>query len=130
MTHEEKITWMAVWAAKNNLKLDLEGEVGICRECVGVSTEGHYPDYQWYDEDYNQIDNNGEVWVPKHAYHKHSCVAVLGRGENAEAELYDWLKWFDENNFKLETGDRPVNKELGSLAYIMGQHRYARMVKK
>lgn len=133
LTHTQKIEWMAVWAAKNNLQLKLEGTCGFGRDCVGVIRGENYPDYEWYDKDTDErLDNNGEVWVPKDAYHKHTCVAVLGRGERAEAQLYDWLKWFDDNGFVLEESniqlkDDPVMRQIQML---MGQHRYARMVKK
>lgn len=127
---EERIQWMAVWCAKNNLKLELAGSCGIGRDCVGVTTEGKYPDYHWYDETtYERIDQNRKVWVPKNAYHKHDCVAVLGHGEDAEKELYDWLRWFDANGFKLEIGNQDFDRSLGAIAIIMGKHRYARMVK-
>jgi len=130
MTREERIEWMAVWAAKHNLKLNLEGECGFGRECVGVSSDGNYPDYQWYDEDYERADDNGEVWTPPNAYHKHPCVAVLGRGEEAEKELYDWLRWFDENGFTLETGvNKLPNDGTAMIRAMMGQHRFARMVR-
>ena len=102
MTHEEKIEWMIKWAHKNKVVLNLEGECGFGRECVGIISHDNYPDYEWYDGNDARIDNNGEVWTPNDAYHKHPCVAVLGRGEVAEEQLYDWLKWFDENNFKVE----------------------------
>jgi hypothetical protein len=93
MTHEEKIEWMAIWCAKNKVALDLSGECGFGRECVGISTGDCYPSYEWDDDqNYKRIDNNGDVWRPPNAYHKHPCVAVLGRGEPAEAELYDWLR--------------------------------------
>lgn len=133
-SHEEKVAWMALWAAKNKLQLMLEGEVGFGRQCVGVVTEGHYPDYEWYDNaTYERIDPNGDVWTPPDAYHKHPCVAVLGRGEAAEAQLYDWLKWFDDNNFKLTTGDNPVDpkdhQQTQLIKALLGQHRFARMEK-
>ena len=130
ITHKNKIEWMAIWAAKNGLQLILKGECGFGRKCVGVSVDGHYPDYEWYDNEYNQIDKNGDVWIPKDAYHKHPCVAVLGRGKEAESQLYDWLKWFDDNGFKLETGNLSIDNELSrELAIFMGKHRYARMVR-
>lgn len=129
MNREQKIEWMTVWCAKNDLKLVLEGECGFGRECVGISAEEKYPDYMWDDKDYNRIDKNGEVWTPPNAYHKYPCVAVLGRGEEAEAELFDWLQWFDANNFKLETGDQDYDQRLGAIAILMGKHRYARMVR-
>jgi len=129
MTHEEKIGWMAVWAAKHGVKLELRGECGFGRECVGISTEGSFPDYEWRDEDFNRLDGNGEVWKPADAYHKYPCVAVLGRGEVAEAQLYDWLKWFDDNDFSIETGDQPIDPALGVIGLLLGKHRYARMVR-
>jgi hypothetical protein len=129
MTHDEKLQWMALWAAKNGLQLKLEGECGFGRECVGVLTNGKYAAYYWCDANYKRIDNNGEVWTPPDAYHKRDCVAVLGRGEPAEAQLYDWLKWFDEHKFKVETGTQPVDRTLGALAFMMNQHVYVRLVR-
>jgi len=129
MTHDEKLQWMALWAAKNSLQLELKGECGFGRVCVGVLTDGKYADYHWHDTSYERLDNNGEVWTPPDAYHKHDCVAVLGRGEPAEAQLYDWLKWFDEHKFKVETGTQPVDKSLGALAFLMNQHVYVRLVR-
>jgi hypothetical protein len=128
--HDKKIEWMALYAVRNQLQLTLEGECGFGRECVGVLSGDQYPSYRWYDsQTYKQLDNNGEIWRPTDAYHKHDCVAVLGRGEKAEAQLYQWLRWFEENGFKVETGTQPVDPKLGVLPYIMGNHRYARMVK-
>ena len=130
MTHEEKIKWMAVWCAENGLRLTLEGECGFGRECVGVLSGDNYPDYEWYDDTtYDRLDQNGEVWTPPDAYHKHPCVAVLGRGEDAESQLYTWLKWFDDSNFTLETGYQQPDPRLGVLAFALGKHKYARMVR-
>ena len=129
MKHSEKIDWMILWAHKNKVRLELEGECGLGRECVGILAEGHYPDYKWYDEDWNRADNNGDVWIPDNAYHKHECVAVLGRGEVAEAQLYDWLKWFDDNNFKVEVSDKVIPKDLDPLIIMLQGIHEVRMVK-
>ena len=111
MTREEKQQWMAMWAVRNNAQLALQGECGFGRECVGVMVSDTYPDYEWRDkETCKRIDNNGDVWTPVDAYHKYECVAVLGRGEDAENQLYEWLKWFDENDFKLEVTEVPMEK--------------------
>lgn len=128
MTHKEKIQWMTNWCVKNNCKLELKVDCGFGRNCVGISYDETYPDYKWCDENYNRIDNNGRVWTPKDAYHKHPCVAVLGHGEEAEKQLYDWLKWFDENNFVLEVTKNPdfVMEE----DVIMGRDILKRMVRK
>lgn len=130
MTHQEKVQWMALWAARNGLQLDLSGEVGFGRECVGVSAEGSYADYEWYDEKtWERVDSNGYVWKPEDAYHKHPCVAVLGRGEEAESQLYDWLQWFDANGFKMEKGNLPMDSKLGIIGVLFNKHRYVRLVK-
>ena len=129
-THDDKIKWMAVWAAKNGVKLELRGECGFGRECVGVSSDNSYLDYEWYDQvTSKRIDENGEVWTPSGAYRKHPCVAVLGRGEEAEEQLYQWLRYFDDNHFVVEKGNQPVDPQLGQMAYMMSKHRYARLVR-
>ena len=114
MTHQEKINWMIMWAHKNKVVLDLEGSCGFGRECVGILRNDKYPDYMWYDKDWQREDNNGDVWTPEDAYHKHDCVAVLGRGEAAEDQLYQWLKWFDENGFVVEE----TMKDLSGMSHI------------
>jgi len=130
MDHQDKINWMIQWAHKNKLRLELEGECGFARKCVGVvnDTVG-YPSYEWFDKKtYKRLDKNGDVWTPEDAYHNHPCVAVLGRGMDAESQLYDWLKWFEDNNFVVETG-LIQNKEFDLIEIMLGQHEYARMVK-
>lgn len=131
MEHKEKIEWMKEWCFKNKLILTLEGECGFGRECVGVSNGDCYPDYHWFDPDtYEDIDDNGDVWSPEDAYHKHTCVAVLGRGERAEGQLYEWLKWFDDNGFVVESGINEVKKPMHPIEMLMGKHKYCRMIKK
>jgi len=122
-----KIKWMLEWVDRNGMQLELEGECGLGRPCVGVVVDKCYPNYEWYDENYERIDSNGDVWKPPDAYHKHPCVAVLGRGEYAESQLYDWLKWFDNNGFKLETGFIPG--QIDPILTMLGKHKYARMVR-
>ena len=130
VSREKKIEWMAMWCARNTVALQLEGECGFGRECVGILAGDAYPDYHWYDQStYEQVDDNGDVWTPDDAYHKSQCVAVLGRGERAEAQLYEWLQWFDREGFTTETGTQPVDPKLGAIAYVLGKHLYARMVK-
>ena len=132
MTHQDKITWMALWASKNRVTLDLEGTCGFGRECVGISANGEYPSYNWWDEDYNnEISGNGDVWTPEDAYHKHPAVAVLGRGEKAEAQLFEWLKWFDDNNFVIETGQcEPPDDGWDNLQLLFENHKFCRIKRK
>lgn len=118
--------WMLSFCERNNCLLSLHGEVGFGRIAVGIIQGNGYPSYRWYDDDYNRIDDNGDVWAPVDAYHKHSCVAVLGHGEAAESQLYHWLRWFDDNNFKVETVDRP---ERDAISMILHGVTEARMVR-
>ena len=131
MTHQEKLDWMRAWCQKAGVMLDLDTQCGFGRECVGIVRGGHFPDYEWLQEgSYERADNNGKVWTPPDAYHKHPCVAVLGLGETAEAQLYDWLKWFDDNGFRVSvekcTPDPTLPPEL---AFLLGKHFNVRMVK-
>jgi hypothetical protein len=129
MEHSEKIAWMSAWATKHNCQLTLQGKCGIGRECVGILVDGKYPDYEWWNDDtYEREDANGEVWAPDRAYHKHPCVAVLGRGAEAESQLYDWLKWFDDNGFTIVTGRLPIDPGIGMVAALLRMDRFSRMV--
>lgn len=128
MDRGSKMTWMLDWCEKHGLQLELQGEVGFGRECVGVTHDGNYPDYASWGSD-DSWDGGTEVWAPENAYHKHPCVAVLGRGEEAESQLFDWLRWFDANGFRLVTGKRAPDPRLGGLAALLGKDRFARMVK-
>jgi hypothetical protein len=138
ITHDEKLLWMLKYCKRNNVTLELQGECGIGRECVGIIAHSTFPDYEWYTpydpnskgwyDGIKRLDSNGDVWVPENAYHKHPCVAVLGRGEKAEAQLYEWLMWFDDNNFKVEITEIP-KEELTEGDKVFGQFHYVRMVK-
>lgn len=134
MTHQEKIEWMLDYAERHNVTLELKGTVGFGRDCVGIIAENEcYPDYFWYaPTDYNwRIDCNFDIsWTPPNAYHKHYCVAVLGHGEAAEAELYDWLKWFDDHGYTVEVVEDRAQTENSVNAYLYQDYRHARMVKK
>lgn len=133
LTAEQKRDWMAIWCAKNHAQLSLDGSCGFGRECVGILVGDNYPDYYWHDsKTYERADNNGRVWTPEDAYHKCDCVAVLGRGDEAEDQLYRWLKWFDENDFTAEEVAAPPSEyaHLGVVGILLGKHRHVRMVKR
>lgn len=131
MISKKKIKWMDDWCAKHGLVLSLDGVVGFGRECVGVMCDenGSYPDYAWWDDEspYQRLDKNGDVWCPKDAYHKHSCVAVLGHGPKSINQLYRWLWWFDKNCFEFEIVDTGKNDEI---EILLGQNKHARLVRK
>jgi len=127
MTREQKIEYMKSFCEKYGAKLELDSECGFGRECVGITINGSYPDYSSYEEE-DWDKNNGDVWEPEDSYHKHPCVAVLGTGEAAESQLYEWLKWFDENGFVVESGS--VKGVFHPIEIMLGKNKYCRMVKK
>ena len=130
MNHQSKLNFIEAWAKKRGVDFLREGECGIGRECVGISYQDHYVDYEWSDPvSWNRIDKNGEVWTPQNAYHKHPCLAVLGHGEEAESQLYDWLVWFDQNGFELRIETNPEPQPVGIIAAFMYRRYITRMVK-
>lgn len=52
----------------------------------------------------------------------------MGR-EKAEDELYQWPKWFEKNNFILETGTVKRNKPFNLIEMMMNKGHYVRLVK-
>lgn len=86
----DEIAWLNEWARKNKCHVEFEGECGIMRECVGITTGSLYPDTD------ASLD---EVPPPEDAYHKHDCLAVLGRGPKAERQLYEWVCNLDDAGY-------------------------------
>lgn len=119
MKHEDKIKYMQDWCNENNLDLILQGECGLGRDCVGILSPlaMAYPDYILFDEEYNVIFGE-EVWTPEDAYHKHPCVAVLGLGEKAECQLYEWVKWFNDNGYICITKPSDKGFDIFSCGYV------------
>lgn len=129
MARLEKIKWLEDWCREEGLQLVLDGECGFGRKCVGVASlnDGTYPDYQWYNKKYTRrADKNSEVWIPDDAYHKHPCTAVLGRGDKAIEQLYEWCKWFKENDFHYK--DVHIKCKDG-FEILMGRDHHHQMVK-
>ena len=97
---EEEITFLRNWAANNKAYFEDEGSVGFGRECVGIVKGDEYPAYRHYEQvpppEYLQLVHEcAEADPPdgvEDAYHKHDCLAVLGRGPSAIHQLYVWVK--------------------------------------
>jgi hypothetical protein len=103
-----KVEFLKEFAEKIGCVLISKGEVGFGRPCVGILEPNieHYVDINPYaygnsldDEDDGYIFPENESLYPDseltpHAYHKHSCLAVLaldGDYESAIIQLYDWV---------------------------------------
>ena len=86
-----------------------DGECGFGRECVGIQVGSNWVDYDWDDEG---ID------APSNAYHKHPCLAVLGAGEGAISQLFNWCKSLEANGY-----DKVVIRENPTLKGVSMQTR-------
>ena len=96
------------FANKHKIIFIEEGEVGFGRECVGLAHGDNYIDYnptkypdhsrveEVYDKRFYDI-------VPEKAYHKHNCLAVLGRGDDSIRQLCDWVEALEEIGVEIVT---------------------------
>lgn len=87
-----------IWEFANRFKVVFEdkGECGFGRECVGLTNGNNWVAYnpsrsmtfeyieKYYNEKLYDI-------IPEDAYHKDSCMAVLGRGYEAIIQLSEWI---------------------------------------
>jgi hypothetical protein len=96
MTTEQMIAEIKAYAADNRCYFEPEGEVGFGRECVGITTGTHYPDYDCEDDRLTPPESVVD------AYHKHECIAVLGRGPRAIEQLHAWVVKLRESGAIIE----------------------------
>lgn len=102
-----QIVYLTDWAARWGAVLQLAGQVGFGRECTGIMKDGHYIDTR-EAKDANAYTAEGKWWEPEDSYRKHDCLAVLGRGNGALAQLYEWVKWLDARGWGIgEESRRP-----------------------
>jgi hypothetical protein len=102
---EKQIEYLKDFAFKlgEGAQLSLDGECGFGRECVGILCNGNWVDY----------DYECGVPTPDDAYHKHDCIAVLGRGEDAISQLYNWCRAFENAGFvKVALRENPTLKDM------------------
>lgn len=99
---EDKIQFLKDFAFDlgSGAQLVLEGECGFGRECVGILVNYQWVGYDWDDDDFPVTAAD--------AYHKHPCLAVLGRGDDAIEQLYEWCKALKEAGYnKVVVGMNP-----------------------
>ena len=89
------------FANAHKLIFEDKGECGFGRECVGLMHNNNFVDYNPTDisnGDYIDgfFDERFDSITPADAYHKHNCIAVLGRGEDAIRQLSDWVDRLNE----------------------------------
>ena len=115
------------FANRFKLIFEDEGECGFGRECVGLTNGNNYVDYNptckpnydyvegFYDERFYSI-------APEKAYHKHNCLAVLGRDEESIRQLSDWV---DKLNELGAIVDKYKTGATGLQAMLLGFENYA-----
>jgi len=91
-----EVAFLEQWARQNGCRFVAEGECGFGRECVGISAGGEWPSYEAFDYETLEATHSCPEAAPPSevtdAYHKHPCLAVLGRGPDAIHQLYLWVQ--------------------------------------
>lgn len=112
----EHSQFLITWAAKHGAVVNFAGECGFGRECVGVLVGGSYLDYSHlYDLFRGDRARWAEWWAPEDAYHKHDCMAVLGRGPGAVEQLYQWAKFLDDHGWTVGLEARQPDSVLDAM---------------
>jgi len=131
-TINECISNIQQFADTHNIKFEQDGEVGFGRECVGLMKGSNYIDYcpinmETYGDLPELYDERLLKIAPNNAYHKHDCLAVLGRDEEAIRQLSDWVDKLKELNVSIEEYSTGAT---GLQAMISGSKGYAVKVNK
>ena len=97
MTEGEAREICQAFANKHKVIFDDEGECGFGRECVGFNYGGAWVDHNPFSmPNFDPIPEYAcaaaEPPDGVNAYHKHDCLAVLGRGDEAIIQLAKWVQ--------------------------------------
>jgi len=102
MNAEEARAICQRFANEHKVIFEDEGEVGFGRECVGFQRGEAYVDYNPTNRTtYEEIEEfacpgaEPPDTVPD-AYHKHDCLAVLGRGDDVIMQLAAWVEHMEK----------------------------------
>lgn len=110
-SRSEQIVYLTDWAAKNGCTLQIHGQVGIGRDCVGIiGTSESYVDTE-------SVSCDSEWWQPENAYHKSDCLAVLGHGDGPLLQLYRWVRWLDDHGYRAEVISRTPTSQIDLLLH-------------
>lgn len=130
-TIEECKENIQIFANRFKLIFEEEGICGLGRKCVGLTNGNNYVDYNPTDNNFNPIEDfyDERLYdiVPENAYHKHNCLAVLGRGDDAIRQLSDWIDKLNEMNAVVE---KYATGSTGIQALISGTHNYVIKIQK
>jgi hypothetical protein len=130
---ETVLAALGAFALKHEVTFDSNGECGFGRECVGFSKDQKWIDYDpLYGSDYRDHPDFPEdlrLHAPAgvDAYHKHKCMAVLGRGEEALRQLLAWVRHLEAQG-EVEVV-RYATGYIGIQAMVSGTHSHALRLK-
>jgi len=98
LSADEARTICQNFALKHKVIFQDEGACGFGRECVGFNSGDKWIDHNPYShgDSFEQIKefacDAAEPPAGVNAYHKHNCLAVLGRGDEAVIQLAKWVQ--------------------------------------
>jgi hypothetical protein len=121
---DERLREARLWAAEQKCVLDLDGEVGFGRECVGVLYKSSYVDTpgsgsnDW--PEYPEAPDERRM-PPEDvdAYHKHDCLCVLGRDETAVDGLLRWVEKIREHGGRVVVRPRERDPHEGMIGLLL-----------
>lgn len=118
---KEKEQWLVEYARSLNYQcwFNPEGEIGMGRECVGIGIDGHYLEY---DEDIG-------VKSAPDAYHKGPYLAVLGRGDDAIDQLYQWCHRLKAAGYNKASVEANSEFQLSTIGLVLGHHKTYKLLK-
>jgi hypothetical protein len=121
---DEAIRDARVWASEQGCVLELDGEVGFGRPCVGVLYRTGYVDTPGsggndYGEGRTEFDERMLAPEGVDAYHKHDCLAVLGHGDEAIAGLLRWIEKLRRHGAVVAKYPRPVDPNAGLIGVLL-----------
>ena len=125
-TRVEQIVYLTEWASKYGATLQLNGQVGFGRDATGILkgdtyiATGNIKETEAYQP-------GGEWWEPEDSYHKHDCLCVLGHGDEALAQLYEWVKWLDEHGYGIEEISRTPTSQIDLLFHGVSTPRLVKL---
>lgn len=122
----EQIVYLTEWAAKWGASLQLAGQVGFGRDATGILKDGHYIDTAEAKGQTTYAGRDG-WWQPEDAYHKHDCLAVLGHGDEALSQLYEWVRWLDGHGWGAGEESRKVTSDIDLFFHGPVLHKLVRL---
>jgi hypothetical protein len=120
----EHVLFLTGWASRHGATVTFAGECGLGRKCVGVLAGHAYLDYGHLHGLFGHDEDKWALWwTPEDSYHKRDCMAVLGRGPDAVAQLYEWAKWLDGHGWTVTNSYRQPKDHLDAAFHGLTEAR-------